>query len=395
MARTGQFIYLKTRGYLDIDRDTNQVRSFICLNTLISEDEGRKLIHEMKKKFAIMIQENEYADIECDEPAVENPVQLERAILSLITNLHGNSSNCDENMVSSPIESSYYSDDQQTETESHRSIKSPPLALIAPKSDTIKDSIQNSVKVIANAARTRTPDIGSPRSNASSSPISVSTVSPSAVPSTSIISSSTDDENHKRPSVVQKIENCQPKQPPLIQKTSRLASPSIGYISSSSSSASSTSTLSNSSSCTTDIVQQQFEPTDMHAIKIKEEPISDFRVPPLPTSASYFTEEPTTYMMPSSSSESAYDYGDINSDPSQPSQQHHRHHHEPSAHHRSGLISTTTYKVHQAEYDPSMGRTTSTMLKRTHSYEMMDNLAKRRYPNTYSSGLAKLLRFSR
>lgn len=390
MARTGQFIYLKTRGYLDIDRDTNQVRSFICLNTLISEDEGRKLIHEMKKKFAIMIQENEYAAIECDEPAVENPVQLERAILSLITNLHGNSSNCDENMVSSPIES-YYSDDQQTETESHRSIKSPPLALIAPKSDTIKDSIQNSVKVIANAARTRTPDIGSPISNASPPPrIVVSTVSPPAVPSMAIISSSTDDENHKRPSVVQKLENCQ-KQRPLIQKANRLASPTTtGYISSSSPSASSAATMSSSSATTTSIAPpHQFEPTNMHEIKIKEEPISDFRVPPLPTSARYFIDEPTAYMMPSSSSESAYDYGDSNSDQSQPSQ--HNRHHDPSIHHRSGLISTTyNYKVQQTDYDPSLGRTTSTMLKRTHSYEMMDNLAKRRYPSTYSSGVAKL-----
>lgn len=139
MTRTGSFIYLRTRGYLDIDRDTNQVRSFVCVNALVDEDEGKKLVKEMKKKFTIMIQETEITSNEPDVPAVENPVQLERAIISLITNLHHN------DMVGSP-ETQSSIDGHESDT--NRSVKSPPLEIIPPKASSIKTSIVNSMPVV-------------------------------------------------------------------------------------------------------------------------------------------------------------------------------------------------------------------------------------------------------
>lgn len=51
---TGQFIYLKTKGYLEID-DQGTVESFVCINTMVSEKEGRYLTNEMKKRYSALI----------------------------------------------------------------------------------------------------------------------------------------------------------------------------------------------------------------------------------------------------------------------------------------------------------------------------------------------------
>lgn len=53
-SRNGQFIYLRTFGFLEID-DQGIVESFVCVNTLVSENEGVQLISEMKKKYSAMI----------------------------------------------------------------------------------------------------------------------------------------------------------------------------------------------------------------------------------------------------------------------------------------------------------------------------------------------------
>lgn len=54
LSRTGQFIYLKTHGYLEID-STGTVESFICVNCLVSEKEGELLIQKMKEKYSALV----------------------------------------------------------------------------------------------------------------------------------------------------------------------------------------------------------------------------------------------------------------------------------------------------------------------------------------------------
>lgn len=54
LAKGGKFIYLKTFGFLEID-DQGTVESFVCINTLVTEDEGCQLVHDMKKKFSALI----------------------------------------------------------------------------------------------------------------------------------------------------------------------------------------------------------------------------------------------------------------------------------------------------------------------------------------------------
>lgn len=151
MSRTGEFIYLRTMGYLDIDRDTNQVRTFVCVNTLVSEHEGKRLIQEMKKRFTIMIQETEISSNEPDTPAVENPEQLERAIISLITNLqHRNDFDCGASMDGAVSDVDTMSEGPDCDS---RSVKSPPLELIPPKHSSIRTSIVRSIDVVGSSVK--------------------------------------------------------------------------------------------------------------------------------------------------------------------------------------------------------------------------------------------------
>lgn len=53
MSRTGEFIYLRTTGYLEISSD-NAVQSFVCMNSRIPEEKGRELIEDMKEKYSVI-----------------------------------------------------------------------------------------------------------------------------------------------------------------------------------------------------------------------------------------------------------------------------------------------------------------------------------------------------
>ncbi|XP_012232498.1 uncharacterized protein [Linepithema humile] len=103
LTKTGQFIYLRTHGYLEFDKDTQTVESFVCVNTLVSEEEGLRLIMEMKEKFSAIVSTNglipNLTDInssielcsssQSSNPkcSLEDPTQLEDAITHLISDL--------------------------------------------------------------------------------------------------------------------------------------------------------------------------------------------------------------------------------------------------------------------------------------------------------------------
>ncbi|XP_063373620.1 basic helix-loop-helix ARNT-like protein 1 [Cydia amplana] len=94
MMKNGQFIYMRTRGALEVESGTKAVTSFVCTNTMMSPDEGQHLIRMMKKKFTMLVnnnqeppQEPEVTDTNDDSIPVEDPKQLEKVILHLVTNL--------------------------------------------------------------------------------------------------------------------------------------------------------------------------------------------------------------------------------------------------------------------------------------------------------------------
>ncbi|KMQ96377.1 neuronal pas domain-containing protein 2 [Lasius niger] len=104
LTKTGEFIYLRTHGYLEYDKDTQTVESFVCVNTLVSEDEGIQLIKEMKGRFSATVSVasknliknvDVTSTIELDSSSqssnprcsLEDPSQLEDAITHLISDL--------------------------------------------------------------------------------------------------------------------------------------------------------------------------------------------------------------------------------------------------------------------------------------------------------------------
>lgn len=50
---------MRTLGWLDVDQNSKAVTSFVCTNTVVAEQEGKQLIKLMKKKFTLMINNNE------------------------------------------------------------------------------------------------------------------------------------------------------------------------------------------------------------------------------------------------------------------------------------------------------------------------------------------------
>lgn len=87
MTRSGQFIYMRTRGFLEIDKNNKQVQSFVCVNSVVSEDYGKKMMEEMKRKYSVLVdvdlQAKEDATVS-DEAPVEHPRCLERIVMHLV-----------------------------------------------------------------------------------------------------------------------------------------------------------------------------------------------------------------------------------------------------------------------------------------------------------------------
>ncbi|XP_065092200.1 basic helix-loop-helix ARNT-like protein 1 isoform X2 [Ochlerotatus camptorhynchus] len=198
MTRTGDFVYLKTRGYLEVDDASKKVQSFVCINTLVTDDEGRQLVREMKRKFSVIVEQEELPD-ESDEPAVENQKQIERAVRNLLTNLH---SEDDEPVEHSAIPS-IASHDSDAPGNSQ-------LAIIAPSSKEVKSAIVKSMNVIAIASKKLSNGSNSPLRDSGSSPKprNHSSSSPGNITSAAAM---------QRPSVLQKAQSpaSESRVPPL------------------------------------------------------------------------------------------------------------------------------------------------------------------------------------
>ncbi|CAH2210095.1 jg22542, partial [Pararge aegeria aegeria] len=65
MTKNGQFIYMSTRGALEVDPTSKATTSFVCTNTLVPEKDGIELIRIMKNKFSLKINNEELKD-ECN-----------------------------------------------------------------------------------------------------------------------------------------------------------------------------------------------------------------------------------------------------------------------------------------------------------------------------------------
>lgn len=85
MSRTGDFLYMRTRGFLEIDPQTKQVQSFVCINSVIGEEYGKQMLEEMKLKYSMIVnvKQNQQGKPMNDIP-VEQPHRLERIVMHLV-----------------------------------------------------------------------------------------------------------------------------------------------------------------------------------------------------------------------------------------------------------------------------------------------------------------------
>ncbi|KAG7308858.1 hypothetical protein JYU34_006120 [Plutella xylostella] len=87
MSRSGHFIYMRSRGFLEIDKITKQVQSFVCVNSVIGEDYGRKMMEDMKRKYSVLVDmdpQRKDDSVVVDEVQVEHPKRLERIVMHLV-----------------------------------------------------------------------------------------------------------------------------------------------------------------------------------------------------------------------------------------------------------------------------------------------------------------------
>ncbi|CAK1588614.1 unnamed protein product [Parnassius mnemosyne] len=58
-TKSGNFIYMQTKGFLEVDEHSRAVTSFVCTNTVVDEQTGKHLIKLMKKRYLFMVNNNE------------------------------------------------------------------------------------------------------------------------------------------------------------------------------------------------------------------------------------------------------------------------------------------------------------------------------------------------
>ncbi|TDG40160.1 hypothetical protein AWZ03_013423 [Drosophila navojoa] len=166
LSRNGHFIYLQTKGFLEIDKNSNKVHSFLCVNTLLDEQAGKQKVQEMKNKFSTIIKANIPTHTSPDLPASRAPQQLERIVLYLIENLQksanggqANGSAADANgngsadvhmdaMDDMCCSSSSPASSHATGTYDEQAPSPAPLALVPPAPGHVKHSISKSVNVV-------------------------------------------------------------------------------------------------------------------------------------------------------------------------------------------------------------------------------------------------------
>lgn len=55
LSKNGEFVYMKTHGYLELNPNEDTIESFICVNTLVNAEEGKKEIIKMRERFTPLI----------------------------------------------------------------------------------------------------------------------------------------------------------------------------------------------------------------------------------------------------------------------------------------------------------------------------------------------------
>nr|AYI50057.1 juvenile hormone receptor methoprene-tolerant [Myzus persicae] len=55
LSKNGEFVYMRTHGFLQLNPNEDTIESFICVNTLVPPEQGKRELIEMKKRFTPLI----------------------------------------------------------------------------------------------------------------------------------------------------------------------------------------------------------------------------------------------------------------------------------------------------------------------------------------------------
>ena len=56
-TNTGELICLQTKGFLEYNKETRKIESFLCINTLVRPEDEARYLNEQKEKFTPYISE--------------------------------------------------------------------------------------------------------------------------------------------------------------------------------------------------------------------------------------------------------------------------------------------------------------------------------------------------
>lgn len=148
VSRTGQFMYLRTKGFLEIDRTTKAAQSFVCINSLVSDEHGMQMITDMRRRYSAIIDLDESDDSlqlnENDDMGVEDPRQLEQVIIHLISNLPSPGGARMRRPSMAALTSESDSSPQYSPCPPNE-----PLTIIPPTPSAVKSSIVKSISVMS------------------------------------------------------------------------------------------------------------------------------------------------------------------------------------------------------------------------------------------------------
>lgn len=74
---------MKTYGYLEMNSNGDEIGSFICVNTLVSEKEGKMEIKKMKERFTPLIRSQSEPGIAAITAMTNNDESVSTLILNI------------------------------------------------------------------------------------------------------------------------------------------------------------------------------------------------------------------------------------------------------------------------------------------------------------------------
>ncbi|XP_059080647.1 circadian locomoter output cycles protein kaput-like [Tigriopus californicus] len=151
LCRDGNYITLQTRGYLEFNKHTQKVESFMAVNTILDDEEGKKYLEQQRERFTPYI--------EIYEREIINDNQSTKQLKLLLSSIN---KTVDPRKRQIPMESALGSSRCHEDSESDRARAPKYRVLEGNRVVEIESSNGNGIEIISQVGTT-TEDAGSPK----------------------------------------------------------------------------------------------------------------------------------------------------------------------------------------------------------------------------------------